>query len=73
MCVFSLIYLYLSYNFLTVLLYTLQISIDSQDNHDKTREYMWRRTARIASLVAQKLTSATRSMLKPPPRGRQSH
>nr|XP_023015584.1 uncharacterized protein LOC111505071 [Leptinotarsa decemlineata] len=44
-----------------------QVRVDSADNHDKTREYMWKRSSRIASLVSQKLSSAARSMLRPPP------
>ncbi|KAJ8945259.1 hypothetical protein NQ318_016679 [Aromia moschata] len=44
-----------------------QVRVDSQDNHDKTREFMWKRSAHIASVVARKLSSAAKSMLKPPP------
>ncbi|CAH1737711.1 unnamed protein product [Aphis gossypii] len=44
-----------------------QLQIDSQDDHDKTREYVWRRSNMIAHLVSQKLTYATKSMLQPVP------
>lgn len=41
-----------------------QVQVDSSDNHDRTREYVWKRSSNIAHLVSQKLRSATRSMLK---------
>ncbi|CAH1098517.1 unnamed protein product [Psylliodes chrysocephalus] len=45
-----------------------QVRVDSLDDHDKTREYIWKRSAHIASLVSQKLTAAARSMLRQQPR-----
>lgn len=42
-----------------------QVRVDSPDEHDRTREFIWRRSSHIAHLVSQKLASATRSMLKP--------
>ncbi|KAF7989362.1 hypothetical protein HCN44_008036 [Aphidius gifuensis] len=44
-----------------------QVRIDSKDDHDRTREFVWRRSSHIAHVVSQKLSSATRSMLRPPP------
>lgn len=44
-----------------------QVRVESADDHEKTKEFMWRRSPHIASLVSQKLASAARSMLKPPP------
>ncbi|XP_063240889.1 clumping factor A-like [Bacillus rossius redtenbacheri] len=44
-----------------------QVRVESMDDHDKTREYIWRRSSNIARVVSQKLTNATRSMLQPPP------
>ncbi|RZC41341.1 SAGA-associated factor 73-like, partial [Asbolus verrucosus] len=44
-----------------------QVRVESAEDHEKTKEFMWRRSPHIASLVSQKLVSATRSMLKPPP------
>ncbi|CAH1965805.1 unnamed protein product [Acanthoscelides obtectus] len=43
-----------------------QVRIDSPDDHDKTREFLWKRSAHIASMVSSKLANAARSMLKPP-------
>lgn len=42
-----------------------QVRVDSPDEHDRTREFIWKRSSHIAHLVSQKLASATRSMLKP--------
>jgi hypothetical protein len=42
-----------------------QVSIQSKDNHDKTREYLWKRSSHIAHLVSEKLSTAARAMLKP--------
>ncbi|KAK9885174.1 hypothetical protein WA026_010683 [Henosepilachna vigintioctopunctata] len=45
-----------------------QLRIDSAENHEKTKEFLWKRTSHIASVVSHKLASAARSMLKPPPK-----
>jgi len=42
-----------------------QLQVDSADDHDKTREYVWKRSNMIAHLVSQKLTFAAKSMLTP--------
>lgn len=47
-----------------------QVRVDSPDEHDRTREFMWRRSSHIARLVSQKLASATRSMLRPSDKSR---
>ncbi|ENN76623.1 hypothetical protein YQE_06880, partial [Dendroctonus ponderosae] len=47
-----------------------QVRIDTPDNHDKSTEFMWKRSPQIASIVTQKLGAVTRSMLKPPPQSR---
>ena len=39
------------------------LRIDAPDNHDKTREFMWKRSSHIAQIVSQKLTKAARSLL----------
>ncbi|KAG8264126.1 hypothetical protein J6590_017143 [Homalodisca vitripennis] len=49
-----------------------QVRVDSTDDHDRTREFVWRRSSTIAHLVSQKLLTATRSMLKPPPNQQQA-
>lgn len=46
----------------------VQVRVESSDDHDRTREFVWRRSSTIAHLVSQKLLSATRSMLQPPPK-----
>lgn len=44
-----------------------QVRVESADDHDRTREFVWKRSSHIAHLVSEKLSSATRSMLRPPP------
>ncbi|KAK9746343.1 hypothetical protein QE152_g6153 [Popillia japonica] len=44
-----------------------QVRVDSVDNHEKTKEFMWRRSARLAKVVSRKLAAAVKSMLQPPP------
>lgn len=44
-----------------------QVQVVSADNHDRTREFVWKKSSHIADVVSQKLTSAVRSMLQPPP------
>lgn len=45
-----------------------QVRVDSPDDHDRTREFVWKRSSHIARVVSEKLASATRSMLRPPPK-----
>lgn len=45
-----------------------QVRVDSADDHDRTREFVWKRSSHIARVVSEKLASATRSMLRPPPK-----
>lgn len=45
-----------------------QVRIDSPDDHDRTREFVWKRSAQIAQVVSKKLTTATKSMLQPIPK-----
>jgi len=45
-----------------------QVQVDSVDNHDRTREFVWQKSSHIAQVVSQKLTSAARSMLQKPPK-----
>lgn len=47
-----------------------QVRVDSPDNHDRTREFVWKRSSHIARVVSEKLASATRSMLRPPPKNK---
>lgn len=47
-----------------------QVRVDSPDDHDRTREFLWRRSSHIARVVSEKLASATRSMLRPPPKNK---
>ncbi|KAI4456778.1 hypothetical protein MML48_8g00013991 [Holotrichia oblita] len=44
-----------------------EVRVDSVDNHEKTKEFMWRRSARLAKVVSRKLAAAVKSMLQPPP------
>lgn len=45
----------------------LQVQVVSDDNHDRTREFVWKKSSHIAEVVSAKLTAAARSMLQPPP------
>ncbi|CAG9862768.1 unnamed protein product [Phyllotreta striolata] len=40
------------------------VRVDSADNHDKTREYVWKRSANIATMVTRKLATVVKSLLK---------
>lgn len=42
------------------------LRVDTPDDHDETREFVWRRSSHIAEIVSQKLTKAARSLLEPP-------
>ncbi|XP_055910893.1 uncharacterized protein LOC129945259, partial [Eupeodes corollae] len=42
-----------------------QVEIESKDNHDRTREMVWRRTPKIARLVSEKLRLAAESLFQP--------
>ncbi|XP_076396507.1 uncharacterized protein LOC100877435 isoform X3 [Megachile rotundata] len=44
-----------------------QVRVESKDDHDRTREFVWKRSSHIAHLVSEKLSLATKSMLRPPP------
>lgn len=44
-----------------------QVQVVSADNHDRTREFVWRKSAHLADVVSEQLTEAARSMLEPPP------
>lgn len=41
-----------------------QVKVDSPDNHDRTRQYVWKRSSSIARVVSQKLRNAAKSMFK---------
>ncbi|XP_026832304.1 acidic repeat-containing protein isoform X2 [Drosophila erecta] len=42
-----------------------QVEVESKDNHDRTREFVWRRTPKIAKLVNEKLKLAAESLFAP--------
>ncbi|EDV96946.1 dentin sialophosphoprotein [Drosophila grimshawi] len=42
-----------------------QVEVESKDNHDRTRELVWRRTPKIAKLVNEKLKLAAESLFTP--------
>lgn len=44
-----------------------QVQVVSADNHDRTREFVWRKSAHLADVVSEQLTEAARSMLEPSP------
>lgn len=39
--------------------------IDTHDDSDKTREFIWKKSSNLAFLVSQKLSNAAKSMLNP--------
>lgn len=41
------------------------MEVESKDNHDRTREFVWRRTPKIAKLVNEKLKLAAESLFAP--------
>ncbi|XP_065339919.1 nucleolin [Cloeon dipterum] len=40
-----------------------QVRVESDDDHEQTREFVWKRSSHIARVVSQKLTKAAREML----------
>ncbi|XP_061402725.1 serine/threonine-protein kinase pakF-like, partial [Musca vetustissima] len=42
-----------------------QVEVESKDNHDRTREFVWRRTPKIAKLVNEKLKIAAETFFAP--------
>ncbi|KAL1116004.1 hypothetical protein AAG570_005499, partial [Ranatra chinensis] len=44
-----------------------QVRVETPDDNDRTREFVWRKSSHIAHMVSQKLMTAARSLLKPPP------
>ncbi|XP_058985710.1 dentin sialophosphoprotein [Musca domestica] len=42
-----------------------QVEVESKDNHDRTREFVWRRTPKIAKLVNEKLKMAAETFFAP--------
>lgn len=43
-----------------------QVKVDSADNHDRTRQYVWKQSSSIARVVSQKLRNAAKSMFQEP-------
>lgn len=43
-----------------------QVKVDSPDNHDRTRQYVWKKSSSIARVVSQKLRTAAKSMFQGP-------
>lgn len=41
-----------------------QVKVDSPDNHDRTRQYVWKKSSSIARVVSQKLRNAAKSMFQ---------
>lgn len=41
-----------------------QVKVDSPDNHDRTRQYVWKKSSDISRIVSQKLRSAAKSMFQ---------
>lgn len=39
--------------------------VETPDDNDKTREFLWKRSSNLAHLVSQKLMNAAKSLLKP--------
>lgn len=40
-----------------------QVKVDSPDNHDRTRQYVWKKSSSIARVVSQKLRTAAKSIV----------
>ncbi|XP_059472268.1 nucleolin-like [Neocloeon triangulifer] len=40
-----------------------QVRVESDDDHEQTREFIWKRSSHIASVVSKKLTKAARELL----------
>lgn len=39
--------------------------VETPDDNDKTREFLWKRSSNLAHLVSQKITNAAKSFMKP--------
>lgn len=42
-----------------------QMRVETPDDNDRTREFLWKRSSNLAHLVSQKLTIAAKSFMKP--------
>lgn len=39
--------------------------IETKDNNEKSKEFLWKRSNNLAHLVSQRLTNAAQSIMKP--------
>lgn len=42
------------------------MKVDSADNHDRTRKFVWQKSSHIAQVVSQKLSSVAEEFLQQP-------
>lgn len=49
---------------LSFLLQSIQVKVDSADNHDRTRKFVWQKSSHIAQVVSQKLASVAQAFLQ---------
>lgn len=42
----------------------IQVKVDSADNHDRTRKFVWQKSSHIAQVVSQKLASVAQAFLQ---------
>lgn len=49
---------------ISILFVCTQVKVDSADNHDRTRKFVWQKSSHIAQVVSQKLASVAQAFLQ---------
>lgn len=63
---FNFAYFFMFFQFLSFRCFMFQVQVDSADNHDRTRKFVWQKSSHIAQVVSQKLASAAQAFLDKP-------
>lgn len=46
--------------------FDLKVKVDSADNHDRTRKFVWQKSSHIAQVVSHKLASVAQAFFDQP-------
>lgn len=50
--------------FVFLFFFPIQVKVDSADNHDRTRKFVWQKSSHIAQVVSQKLSTVAEEFLQ---------